>query len=428
MLQLIKPDINIDFMGKKKLLMTLSAILLVVALIPIVVRGGFNYGIDFSGGILVQVKFAKATDPTAIKHALKPITMDDSLVQSFGKAEDNEFLIRAQNPDLALEGLGDRVGQALKADYGPDGFEVRRIETVGPKVGKDLRQKALLAIFFSLLLMAVYISGRFEAKWVLAGVMAAVLAGVSIVEYWLLAEVMHLGESLVMVVLIVTCLLVTGLACWFLRLRYAMGAVVSLTHDVLITVGIFTMLGKEFNLSTVAAVLTIIGYSINDTIIVYDRVRENLAKGAKKSMEEVLNDSVNQTLSRTILTVGTVILVLISLYALGGSVIEDFALALLIGTAVGTYSSVYVASPMVLLIPAGGASLNLGALSKPKAAPAAPAKPAPRQAPRPAPRYEEADEEEQGEDGARPAARPSQVAAAKKARAKRAAGGKRKRR
>lgn len=426
MLQLIKPDINIDFMGKKKLLMTLSAILLVASLLPILVRGGFNYGIDFAGGILVQVKFAKATDAGGVKQALKSIGLEDSLVQAFGKAEDNEFLIRAQKPDLALEGLGDKVGQALKADYGEGGFEVRRVETVGPKVGKDLQQKALLAIFFALLLMAVYISGRFEAKWVLSGVMAAVLAGISVLEYWLLAEVLGLGDSMVMVLLIVTCLLVTFLACWFLRLRYAMGAVVSLAHDVLITVGVFTALGREFNLSTVAAVLTIIGYSINDTIIIYDRVRENLLKGAKKSMEEVLNDSVNQTLSRTILTVGTVLIVLIALYALGGSVIEDFALTLLIGTAVGTYSTIYVASPMVLMIPTGGAVFNLGGLAKPKPAPA---RPAPRQAPRPAPRYEEAEEQDE-EDGepARRAARPSQVAAAKKARTKRVSGGKRKRR
>ncbi len=424
MLQLIKPDIHIDFMSKKKLLMTLSAILLVVALIPVALRGGFNYGIDFAGGVLVQVKFAKPTEPGAIKHALKPMGMDDSLVQAFGKAQDNEFLIRSQNPDLSLEGLGDKIGQALKAVYGEEGFEVRRVETVGPKVGKDLRQKALMAIFFSLLLMAVYISGRFEAKWVLAGVMAAVLAGVSLVEYWLLAEVMHLGESLVMVMLIITCLLVTVLACWFLRLRYAMGAVVSLTHDVLITVGIYTALGREFNLSTVAAVLTIIGYSINDTIIVYDRIRENLGKGLKKDMESTINDSVNQTLSRTILTVGTVILVLISLYALGGSVIEDFALTLLIGTAVGTYSSIYVASPMLVYIPTGAAAVVLPSLGKAKPAPA---RQAPRPAAKPAPRAEKAEPESEDDEPERRPARPAQPAA-KKTRTKRVAGGKRKRR
>ncbi|CAO0819674.1 Protein-export membrane protein SecF [Desulfarculales bacterium] len=387
-MQLIKPDINIDFMGKKSLLMTLSAILLVMALIPLIIKGGFNYGIDFSGGLLAQVKFQNPTDTGAIKDALKPLGLDDSLVQSFGKAEDNEFLVRAQKPELKLEGLGDGLAKALGAVYGKT-FEVRRVETVGPKVGKDLRQKALLAIFFSLLLMAVYISGRFEAKWILSGVMAAVLAGVSLVEYWILAEIMHLGDTMVMVLLIVTCLLVTGLACWVLRLRYAMGTVVSLTHDVLITVGIYTMFGGEFNLSTVAAVLTIIGYSINDTIIVYDRIRENLHKNPRQDMQSLINDSVNQTLSRTILTVSTVLIVLAPLVTLGGGVIEEFALALLIGTAVGTYSSVYVASPMLLLIPTSKSLLSFSALAAKNAS----ARPAPKPGPQPQARPE-VDEEE----------------------------------
>ncbi len=393
-MHLIKPDINIDFMGKKNLLMTLSAILLVVALIPLAIKGGFNYGIDFSGGLLAQVKFQKPTDTAAVKAALKPLGLDDSLVQSFGKAEDNEFLVRAQKPDLKLEGLSDGLSKALSAVYGKD-FEVRRVETVGPKVGRDLRQKALLAIFFSLLLMAVYISGRFEAKWILSGVMAAVLAGVSLVEYWVLSEMMHLNDTLVMITMIVTCLVVMFLACWALRLRYAMGAVVSLTHDVLITVGIYTMFGGEFNLSTVAAVLTIIGYSINDTIIVYDRIRENLHKNPRQEMSSLINDSVNQTLSRTILTVGTVLMVLVALVVLGGGVIEEFALALLIGTAVGTYSSVYVASPMLLLIPTGKGFLGLAG----SAAKSAPARPAPKptsQRPQPRPQVPagESDEED----------------------------------
>lgn len=395
-MQLIKPDINIDFMGRKNLLMGISALLLVLSLVPILVKGGLNYGIDFSGGLLAQVKFAKPTEPEAVKAALKPVGLDDSLVQSFGRAEDNEYLVRAQKPDLRLEGLGESLNTALKTVYG-EGFEVRRVETVGAKVGKDLRQKALLAIFFSLLLMAVYISGRFEAKWVLSGVMAAVLAGVSIVEYWLLAEVLGLGETMVMVTMIVTCLVVTALACWVLRLRYAMGAVVSLTHDVLITVGVYTMFGGEFNLSTVAAVLTVIGYSINDTIIVYDRIRENLHKNPRQDMHSLVNASVNQTLARTILTVGTVLMVLVALVVLGGGVIEEFALALLIGTAVGTYSSVYMASPMLLLMPAGGGLLSFSAPAARTAPARAAAKPVVRPQTRPAARGQ-APAEEAGEE------------------------------
>jgi preprotein translocase subunit SecF len=393
-MQLIKPDINIDFMGKKNLLMALSALLLVVAMIPLAIKGGLNYGVDFSGGLLAQVKFQKATDPEAIKAALTPLGLDDSMVQSFGKAEDNEFLVRAQKPELKLENLSEDVKKALKAVYG-ETVQVPRVEMVGAKVGKDLKQKALLAIFFSLLLMAVYISGRFEAKWILSGVMAAVLAGVSLFEYWVLAEIMQLGETLVMVLLIVTCLLVTGLACWVLRLRYAMGAVVSLTHDVLITVGIFTMFGGEFNLSTVAAVLTIIGYSINDTIIVYDRIRENLHKNPRQDMSSLINDSVNQTLSRTILTVGTVLMVLVALVTLGGGVIEEFALALLIGTAVGTYSSVYVASPMLLLIPTGKGLFSFAAPDAKGALATRPVsnKPSPRPQSRPQPPAEDESED-----------------------------------
>ena len=408
-MQLIKPDLNIDFMGKRNLLMMLSAAMLILSLIPLLIKGGPNYGIDFSGGILVQVKFQKPTEAAAVKEALKPIAMDDSMVQRFGKVEENEFLIRAQKPDLELAGLDHKLAEALKTTYG-DAFEVRRVETVGPKVGKDLRQQALMAVFFALLLMAVYISGRFEAKWILSGVMAGVLIGTTLVAHWLLATVLGLGDTMVMMLLIIIALGVTIAACWVLRLRYAMGAVVSLSHDVLITVGVYTLCGKEFNLSSVAAILTVIGYSLNDTIIVYDRIRENLRKGTRTSFERVINDSVNQTLSRTILTSGTTLLVLVCLFLLGGGVIEDFALALLLGVAVGTYSSVYVASPMLLMMPQGGGLK----VSLPQAEPAKPAaKPAPRPAPGPEP-------EEMSDDPRRiPAARPVRGRTAKVSRAKR---------
>ncbi|MFZ5587316.1 MAG: protein translocase subunit SecF [Thermodesulfobacteriota bacterium] len=380
-MQIIKPDINIDFMGKRNLLLVVSAVMLLICLLPLVLRGGPNYGIDFAGGILVQVKFAQPTTPADIREALKPLGMDDSMVQPFGHDEDNEYLIRAEKQELNLDGLGEQVAQALKVKYA-DEFEVRRLETVGPKVGKDLRQQALLAIFFALLLMAVYISGRFEAKWVLSAVMAGVLIATTLVAHWVLASLLGLGDTTVIVLLIVVALGVTMAACWVLRLRYAMGAVVSLSHDVLITVGLFSLLNKEFNLATVAAILTIIGYSLNDTIIVYDRIRENLRKGGRKGMIEITNQSVNQTLGRTILTGGTTIIVLIVLYLLGGGVLEDFALILLIGVLVGTYSSVYVASPMLLLMPeSGGLKLNLpqpGPAAKPAA------RPAPRRAAEPA--------------------------------------------
>jgi preprotein translocase subunit SecF len=210
---------------------------------------------------------------------------------------------------------------------------------VGPQVGTDLREKALLAIFFSLIFIAIYISGRFEFKWIHSGILAAALGGAVYAIY-------SLGFSLA--ILIWAALLVTLILFWVLGLKYALGAIVALIHDVTITVGVFTILEKEFTLTVVAALLTIIGYSLNDTIIVYDRIRENIKKLSKIPLSGIINRSVNETLSRTILTAGTVFIVLVALFFLGGDIIHDFAFALLVGVVVGTYSSIYVASPIVL--------------------------------------------------------------------------------
>ena len=337
-MEFIRPDINLDFVGKRRLAFIVSGLLVLMTVVSLVLHGGPNYGIDFAGGILIQVRFDKPTDAAAIKKALAPIGMGDSLVQHFGR-EGNEFLIRAEKQGLKLQGLADKVRKVLKDRYG-EGFEVRRVEMVGPKVGRDLRRKALLAIFYAILLIAVYISGRFEAKWGLAAVMAGVLVGAT-----LLVQAVFSGG---IVPLIITALVVTVGACWLLRLRYALGAIVALIHDVTITVGVFSVLDKEFTLAIVAALLTIIGYSLNDTIVVYDRVRENLRRGGKQDLGEVINRSVNQTLSRTLLTSGTTLIVILALYILGGGVIEDFALALLVGVVVGTYSSIYVASSLLI--------------------------------------------------------------------------------
>jgi preprotein translocase subunit SecF len=346
-MQLIKPDTHIDFLSKRKLAFILSAFLLLITVASLLVRGGPNYGIDFAGGMLVQVRFDQATSAVQIKQALKPIGLDDALVQHFGE-EGNEFLIRTEKEGLKLEGLADKIRGALQEGY-PQGFEVRRVEMVGPKVGQDLRRQALLAIFYALLLIAVYISGRFEAKWGLAALMAGVLVGATLLVQTLVAA--WGGEDAGLVPLIVTALVVTVAACWFLRLRYALGAIVALIHDVTITIGVFSLLDKEFTLAIVAALLTIIGYSLNDTIVVFDRVRENLRRSARTPLAQIINQSVNQTLSRTILTSGTTLVVVGCLWVLGGGVIEDFALALLVGVIVGTYSSVFVASPVILLMP-----------------------------------------------------------------------------
>jgi preprotein translocase subunit SecF len=370
-MELIKPDINIDFVGKRKLAFILSGLLLLMTVASLVMHGGLNQGIDFAGGILVQVRFNEPTDAAAIKKSLTPLGMHDSTVQSFGR-EGNEFLIRAEKAGLQLQGLGDRVRETLQKAY-PKGIEVRRVEMVGPKVGHDLRRKALLAIFYAILLIVVYISGRFEAKWGLSAIMAGVLVGAILLVQSIFSATG--GEDTGMVPLIITALVVTMGACWLFKLRYALGAIVALIHDVAITVGVFSIMGKEFTLPIVAALLTIIGYSLNDTIVVFDRIRENLRKSGRVPLAGVINDSVNQTLSRTILTSGTTLAVVAALWILGGGVIEDFAFALLIGIIVGTYSSIFVASPILLLLPEGKA-VSIGARKKKSAAPApAPEKP-----------------------------------------------------
>jgi preprotein translocase subunit SecF len=210
---------------------------------------------------------------------------------------------------------------------------------VGPQVGKDLREKALLAMFYALLFITIYISGRFEHKWMLSGLMAAVLAG---------AIYVFILFNVSVPFLITGALIVTLLLFWFLELKYAMGAIVALIHDVTITVGIFSIFGKEFTLPIIAALLTIIGYSLNDTIIVFDRIRENLRKHHKHALDFVINRSVNETLSRTILTSLTTLAVVVTLFLFGGGIIHDFAFALMVGVLVGTYSSIYVASPILL--------------------------------------------------------------------------------
>jgi len=366
-MELIKPDVNIDFLGKRKWAFAFSALLLLLTVASLFLRGGLNQGIDFAGGILVQVRFNAPTDAAAIKKALTPLGMQDSMVQNFGR-EGNEFLIRAEKAGLKLDGLGDRMSDTLKASY-PQGFEVRRVEMVGPKVGKDLRRQALMAIFYAILLIVVYISGRFEAKWGLSLIMAGVLIGATLLVQTIFAATD--AEDAGMVPLIITALVVTVGACWLFRLRYALGAIVALIHDVAITVGVFTLMDKEFTLAIVAALLTIIGYSLNDTIVVFDRIRENLRRSGRQPLATVINDSVNQTLSRTILTSGTTLVVVAALWILGGGVIEDFAFALLVGIAIGTYSSIYVANPVLLLLPEGKpAGLKAGRRSRPAPEPA----------------------------------------------------------
>ncbi len=342
--ELIKPDINVNFMGRRRLFMGLSAVLILICLGSIVFKG-LSMGIDFAGGLLVQARFTGETTPDDIREAIAKTGLPTPSVQSFGEAGDNEYLINLQGTDdiesdVATETtLNQRVTDSLTGFFGADRVEIRRVEMVGPKVGQDLRQKAMSALYYSILMILIYISGRFEQKWgTSAALVAALLAALYVAQL--------LGIS--MVYLIILAVLVTVALCYALKFEYALGAILALLHDAIITVGVFSILDKEITLSFVAAILTIVGYSLNDTIIIYDRIREHVQKTRKGDYAEIINRSVNETLSRTVLTSGSTLLVLVALYFLGGPVNQDFALALLIGITVGTWSSIFVSAPALL--------------------------------------------------------------------------------
>jgi preprotein translocase subunit SecF len=339
-LQLIKPDTRIDFIGFRKIAFILSAVVLLAGLGSLLIKGGPQYGIDFAGGMIVQVKVDKTIEVNALKGALEETGLPGLVVQSLGMEDDHEYLIRTSSSEVSSKEVRTLVSSALTSHLNGVAFDIQRLEMVGPKVGADLRSKALEALFFAVLVIAVYISGRFEQRWTVAAIMAAALGG-GIYAIGLLG--LNMGW------LIIAAMAMTIGLCWYLKLNYALGAVVALMHDVAITIGIFSILDKEFDLTIIAALLTIIGYSLNDTIIVFDRIRENTnAQRNTRRFKSIINESINQTLSRTIMTSLTTLLVVACLFVLGGSVIHDFALALLIGIGVGTYSSIFVASPILL--------------------------------------------------------------------------------
>jgi preprotein translocase subunit SecF len=338
-MQLIKSGINIDFIGKQKIGFVVSFALILMSIGSLIIHKGPNYGIDFVGGTIIQLKFSESVPIGNIRSAISNLGFKDASVQNFGQDMDHEYLIRTSNLEMTSKGLSQSISDAVKEATGI-APEIRRVEMVGPQIGQDLRNKALLAIFYSLLFITIYISGRFELKWMLSGVTAGSLMTA---VYFL--SIFNVGIA----VLIAAALVVSLALFWVLHFRYAMGAIVALLHDVLITVGVFSILNLDFSLPIIAALLTIIGYSLNDTIIVFDRIRENL-KGAKTTdnLSRLVNKSINETLSRTILTSTTTLIVLIALYFLGGEIIHNFAFAMIIGVLIGTYSSIFVASPIVL--------------------------------------------------------------------------------
>jgi preprotein translocase subunit SecF len=337
-MQFIKSGINIDFVGKRKIAFIISLTMIFVSIASLLIHKGPRYGIDFAGGTLIQVKFNAPTSLKKIKSGLATIDLGKSSVQQFGDKSDNEYLIRTDMSVTTTKGVSLKVQKALESSTGNE-VKIRRVEMVGPQVGKDLREKALFAMFYALLFITIYISGRFELKWVLSAVMAGALMGAVYLLSLFNVSVPYLMAA---------ALIVTLSLFWFLELKYAMGAIVALIHDVTITVGIFSIFDIEFTLPIIAALLTIIGYSLNDTIIIFDRIRENLRKHQKKTPELLINRSVNETLSRTILTSSTTLVVVVALFVLGGGIIHDFAFAMIIGVFIGTYSSIYVASPILL--------------------------------------------------------------------------------
>jgi len=296
-MQLINPDSNINFLGKRKIALGLSALLIIISLVALIpgVRG-LNFGIDFTGGTLVEVKFKQAPSISDVRASIKPAGYEQAIIQEFGSPE--EIIIRVQNKKSEdSSSISNALLKELKSHFGAENIDMRRVEFVGPQVGDELTQAGISAVLIAMLAIFIYVTLRFE-------------------------------------------------------FRFAVGADAALLHDITIVLGVFAITGSEFSLPVVAAILAVIGYSLNDTIVVFDRIRENLENNRKLKHPEdevkVCNDSINQTLARTLMTSFTTLLVVLALFFLGGEVIHGFAFALLVGILVGTYSSIYVASPVML--------------------------------------------------------------------------------
>jgi len=288
MFELIK-NVNIDFLGKRKLAGMISGAIILAGLVSIVLHGGPLYSIDFEGGTEIQVLFTESTSVESVRSALTEIGYGDAMIRGFGN--EDEFLIHVKTATQSEEQVN-TIREALASIHGGS-YEVRRLETVGPKIGKELRGDMISAVLIAMAGIVIYISIRFQ-------------------------------------------------------FMYAIGALVALTHDILITLGLFSLLNMEISLSVLAAFLFIVGYSLNDTIVVFDRVRENAKEKRHDSFMSVINLSLNQTLNRTVITSLTTLTVVLILLFFGGEVIKPFAFALTVGLVVGTYSSIFVASPVVL--------------------------------------------------------------------------------
>ena len=291
------PKVNVDWLGKRKLFILFSIALVGIGLISLVAKGGFRYGVDFQGGTIVYVRFQAAPNVERIRQLLGENGLSNSQIQELrGAGANNDVLIQLEQTSADEVDLGqgrEVVAQALEKEFAGN-FEILSSESVGPKAGTDLRRQAVLATAYALGGILVYMAFRFEVI-------------------------------------------------------YGAAAVFAVLHDVLVTLGFFSLFNREIDLTVVAALLTLVGYQVNDTIVVFDRIRENRKMNRHEDFELALNKGINETMSRTIITAGLTFLAVLALFLFGGSVLNNFAFALLIGQIVGTYSSIAIAAPLVLI-------------------------------------------------------------------------------
>ncbi|MCX5866116.1 MAG: protein translocase subunit SecF [Proteobacteria bacterium] len=291
MLELIKPGTKYDFIGWRKKAYVISGLAVGISIIAVLVMGGPPQGVDFRGGTEIQIAFAQPVPIEKLRANLDKTGISGISVQRFGEKNKEEYLIGF--PAVGQDASA-RVLDSLRSEFGEKTLELKREEAVGPRVGKELRQKGLLATIIALLGILIYVAWRFE-------------------------------------------------------FRYGAGAVIALLHDLIIAYGFMTIFRYELSLTSLASLLTLAGYSVNDTIVIFDRMRENLRKQSRLRFDEIINLSINETLSRSIITNGATYLTILAIFFFGGPVLKDFSFVLLIGGIAGTYSTVYIASPILLL-------------------------------------------------------------------------------
>ena len=307
MIELIKHGTKIDFVGKAKYIVSASVVLTAIALYGIFTH--MNYGVDFRGGAEIQTKFEKEIHVDQLREALDKAGLKGVTVQTIGEEKDHEVLIKVQAEEGSLNTITQKITEDLHREFADNKGEIQKVDIVGPKAGKQLRLSGVKAMFWAILSIMIYIAIRFD-------------------------------------------------------FRYAPGAMISLFHDIIVVAGIIAWTGHEFSLQTVAALLAIIGYSINDTVIVYDRIREHEDKDKTITLRQHINDAVNDTLSRTIITSLATLLVTVSMYFFGGIAIKDFFFAMSLGIIFGTYSSVYIAAITTLFTDTQLKKMNANKQSK----------------------------------------------------------------